>query len=99
MFKMWTAANVSIFSPPLSFCSMTEYDENGDRVVLGKGTYGIVYAGRDLSNQVRSTPLRKSQRETAGTVIVTNQSCFSRLFQLLIAFTQYFGDILIKPTV
>uniref|UniRef100_A0A8C0GVH3 mitogen-activated protein kinase kinase kinase n=1 Tax=Chelonoidis abingdonii TaxID=106734 RepID=A0A8C0GVH3_CHEAB len=30
-----------------------EYDENGERVVLGKGTYGIVYAGRDLSNQVR----------------------------------------------
>uniref|UniRef100_A0A8C6YPH3 mitogen-activated protein kinase kinase kinase n=1 Tax=Nothoprocta perdicaria TaxID=30464 RepID=A0A8C6YPH3_NOTPE len=30
-----------------------DYDENGDKVVLGKGTYGIVYAGRDLSNQVR----------------------------------------------
>ncbi|KAH1185781.1 mitogen-activated protein kinase kinase kinase 15 isoform X1 [Mauremys mutica] len=30
-----------------------DYDENGDRVILGKGTYGIVYAGRDLSNQVR----------------------------------------------
>uniref|UniRef100_A0A8C3LN75 mitogen-activated protein kinase kinase kinase n=1 Tax=Chrysolophus pictus TaxID=9089 RepID=A0A8C3LN75_CHRPC len=30
-----------------------DYDEKGDRVVLGKGTYGIVYAGRDLSNQVR----------------------------------------------
>ncbi|XP_077003151.1 mitogen-activated protein kinase kinase kinase 15 [Tamandua tetradactyla] len=31
-----------------------EYDRdaNGDRVVLGKGTYGTVYAGRDLSNQV-----------------------------------------------
>uniref|UniRef100_UPI00398E50AC mitogen-activated protein kinase kinase kinase 5 isoform X1 n=2 Tax=Pristiophorus japonicus TaxID=55135 RepID=UPI00398E50AC len=30
-----------------------EYDENGEKVVLGKGTFGIVYAGRDLSNQVR----------------------------------------------
>lgn len=33
-----------------------EHDENGDRVVLGKGTYGIVYAGRDLSNQILSAP-------------------------------------------
>ncbi|MBN3305222.1 M3K5 kinase, partial [Amia calva] len=30
-----------------------EYDEADQRVVLGKGTYGVVYAGRDLSNQVR----------------------------------------------
>ncbi|XP_016054867.1 PREDICTED: mitogen-activated protein kinase kinase kinase 15, partial [Miniopterus natalensis] len=30
-----------------------DHDPNGNRVVLGKGTYGIVYAGRDLSNQVR----------------------------------------------
>ncbi|XP_017279278.1 mitogen-activated protein kinase kinase kinase 5 [Kryptolebias marmoratus] len=30
-----------------------ETNKNGDKVVLGKGTYGVVYAGRDLSNQVR----------------------------------------------
>ncbi|XP_066538799.1 mitogen-activated protein kinase kinase kinase 5 [Hoplias malabaricus] len=30
-----------------------EKGENGEKVVLGKGTYGVVYAGRDLSNQVR----------------------------------------------
>lgn len=30
-----------------------ETNENEDKVVLGKGTYGVVYAGRDLSNQVR----------------------------------------------
>ncbi|XP_074509182.1 mitogen-activated protein kinase kinase kinase 5 isoform X2 [Sebastes fasciatus] len=30
-----------------------ETNENRDKVILGKGTYGVVYAGRDLSNQVR----------------------------------------------
>lgn len=30
-----------------------ERNENGDKVVLGKGTYGVVFAGRDVSNQVR----------------------------------------------
>lgn len=30
-----------------------ERNENKDKVVLGKGTYGVVYAGRDLSNHVR----------------------------------------------
>ncbi|PNJ78727.1 MAP3K5 isoform 2 [Pongo abelii] len=44
-----TKTDVTVVRFPYDY----EYDENGDRVVLGKGTYGIVYAGRDLSNQVR----------------------------------------------
>ncbi|KPP76383.1 mitogen-activated protein kinase kinase kinase 5-like [Scleropages formosus] len=30
-----------------------ETAKNGDKVVLGKGTFGVVYAGRDLSSQIR----------------------------------------------
>lgn len=37
------------FSPQYIY----ETNENRDKVILGKGTYGVVYAGRDLSNQVR----------------------------------------------
>lgn len=60
---------VSVSSPPSPLQYDYEYDENGDRVVLGKGTYGIVYAGRDLSNQVRiaikEIPERDSRYATA----------------------------------
>ncbi|XP_036695616.1 mitogen-activated protein kinase kinase kinase 15 [Balaenoptera musculus] len=41
-----------------------DHDANGERVVLGKGTYGIVYAGRDLSNQVRITIKEIPERDS-----------------------------------
>lgn len=30
-----------------------EYTESGERLVLGKGTYGVVYAGRERHTRVR----------------------------------------------
>lgn len=46
--------NLCLLCPlPFSLQYDYEYDEHGERVVLGKGTFGVVYAGRDLSNQVR----------------------------------------------
>lgn len=30
-----------------------EYTETGERLVLGKGTYGVVYAGRERHTRVR----------------------------------------------
>ena len=40
-------------TPHLCLQYSYEYSEAGKRVVLGRGTYGVVYAGRCLSNQVR----------------------------------------------
>lgn len=56
---LWCSCSQSLRShscrPAFPFFSQYIYEtnENGDKVVLGKGTYGVVYAGRDLSNQVR----------------------------------------------
>lgn len=69
---LWGSALSCVFLILLLCLFQYEYDHNakGDRVVLGKGTYGIVYAGRDLSNQVRiaikEIPEKDSRQVRAG---------------------------------
>lgn len=53
LFLLLKIPHISLWSLHCSRQYIYETNENGDKVVLGKGTYGVVYAGRDLSNQVR----------------------------------------------
>ncbi|XP_072890383.1 mitogen-activated protein kinase kinase kinase 5-like [Hemitrygon akajei] len=49
--KTTTDDGMRLTEEPLEYSY--EFVENGERLILGKGTYGVVYAGRDLSRQVR----------------------------------------------
>ena len=53
-------------------CYQYEYDtdETEDRVVLGRGTYGVVFAGRDMSNQVRIAIKEIPERDSRWVLVV-----------------------------
>uniref|UniRef100_A0A671S6T5 mitogen-activated protein kinase kinase kinase n=1 Tax=Sinocyclocheilus anshuiensis TaxID=1608454 RepID=A0A671S6T5_9TELE len=50
LYVLYNSDDFQLYFPSDLHC---KGNENGDKVVLGKGTYGVVYAGRDFSNQVR----------------------------------------------
>uniref|UniRef100_A0A8C1T312 mitogen-activated protein kinase kinase kinase n=1 Tax=Cyprinus carpio TaxID=7962 RepID=A0A8C1T312_CYPCA len=54
LYVLYNSDDFQLYFPSDLHCKGEKLqNENGDKVVLGKGTYGVVYAGRDLSNQVR----------------------------------------------
>uniref|UniRef100_A0A8C9SLD1 mitogen-activated protein kinase kinase kinase n=1 Tax=Scleropages formosus TaxID=113540 RepID=A0A8C9SLD1_SCLFO len=49
----WFCELVNAVTHQADILYVYETAKNGDKVVLGKGTFGVVYAGRDLSSQIR----------------------------------------------
>ncbi|XP_071955282.1 mitogen-activated protein kinase kinase kinase 15-like [Antedon mediterranea] len=49
--NLLTERDSDLNSEPVAF--EYEYDKNGEKVVLGKGTYGVVYAAKDMNTKVR----------------------------------------------
>lgn len=47
-----------------------EYSETGERLVLGKGTYGVVYAGRDRHTRVRIAIKEIPERDSRWDALV-----------------------------
>uniref|UniRef100_A0A671SZD1 mitogen-activated protein kinase kinase kinase n=1 Tax=Sinocyclocheilus anshuiensis TaxID=1608454 RepID=A0A671SZD1_9TELE len=53
LYVLYNSDDFQLYFPSDLHCKGEELQCHDYKVVLGKGTYGVVYAGRDLSNQVR----------------------------------------------